>query len=171
MVAVDIVVDVVVETPDDRPAGRRARSGHPVLPRTRYGVPGTRAGAHRKREGMMGSIHTGLANETGHAGQPGDGVDRGGATTTATTTGGDPCRVEKTYFLTDLKPGTLALVECSDHTLAIYRDGKPWGGYRWPLADLEKSVNVYCEVNARLKGLKGESGRTRKARSSRHDAA
>jgi hypothetical protein len=60
--------------------------------------------------------------------------------------------VRKTFFVSERRPsGVLSLVQCADDTVAIHLDGRPCGGRRWPLAELEAAVDAYLHLNAELK--------------------
>ena len=61
-------------------------------------------------------------------------------------------RVEKTFFAgTRMPAGQLTLVQCTDGTVALHLDGRPYGEHRWPLAELERGVEAYRQVSAELK--------------------
>jgi hypothetical protein len=58
--------------------------------------------------------------------------------------------VRKTFFVSERRPGgVLSLVEYSDGTAALLLDGRPRG--RWPLAEMERAVDAYLQLNAELK--------------------
>lgn len=66
---------------------------------------------------------------------------------------GDPqASVRKTFFVSARRPsGVLSLVQCADGTIAIHLDGRPYGGKRWRLSDVEAGVDAYLSLNAELK--------------------